>query len=164
MAAGSTYTPIATTTLSSTSSLVTFSSIPSTYTDLVFISNAKFTAAGDFSGRLYFNNDTSSLYSTTFLFGTGSAAGSSRPADPSAGYAGRFTNEMGNGITNIMNYANTTTFKTFIDRGNNPTNLVAATVNLYRSTSAINRLDFKPDNSLVWAIGSTFTLYGIAAA
>ena len=38
MAAGSTYTPIATTTLGSAGT-ITFSSIPSTYTDLVIVLN-----------------------------------------------------------------------------------------------------------------------------
>ena len=164
MAAGATYTPIATTTLSSNQTTVTFSSISTSYTDLVLISNAKFTAAGDYSGRMWFNSDTGSNYSTTFLYGNGSSAGSSRPSSPTAIYCGRFDNEWGNGITHIMNYSNTTTFKTVIDRGNNSQAIVCTTANLWRSTSAITTISFAPDAGYTWSSGSTFTLYGIASA
>jgi len=40
MAAGKTYEPIATTTLSSSAATITFSSISGSYTDLVFVSTA----------------------------------------------------------------------------------------------------------------------------
>ena len=46
MAAGSTYTPLATNTLSSSSASITFSSISGSYTDLVLVMNRKQNIAG----------------------------------------------------------------------------------------------------------------------
>jgi len=76
MAAGSTYTPIATTTLGSSATSYTFTSIPSTYTDLVIVAQIK----GDTTTylNLRFNGDTGSNYSRTTLSGNGSTASSER--------------------------------------------------------------------------------------
>jgi hypothetical protein len=66
-----------------------------------------------------------------------------------------------------MNYSNATTFKTVLSRGNRASAETAADVNLYRSTSALTRIDLAMGGSFPtnnFATGSTFTLYGIAAA
>jgi len=164
MAAGSTYTPIATTTLGSSQATVTFSSIPSTYTDIVLICSARETSA---SGgiEVKINSDTGSNYSYTQLYGTGSTAASNRTTNET--YLGLLgaqvgTNAIGSIIVNFMNYANTTTYKTAISRGNN-NDYVTTRVHLWRSTSAINRFDLTSQGTS-FASGSTFTLYGIAAA
>jgi len=74
MAAGVTYTPIATTTLGSAQSSVTFNSF-SGYTDLVCVYSTYSTVAvADIV--IQFNGDTGSNYSATLLFGDGSSAGS----------------------------------------------------------------------------------------
>lgn len=167
MAAGSTYTPIATTTLGSAASSYTFSSIPSTYTDLVLIVSATVSAGS--GGRIQFNSDTGSNYSNTQLSGTGTAASSSRD---SSAVSARFTYEgsIGVGDANrnlsviqIQNYANTTTYKTFLARANRVTTGLDAIVGMWRSTSAINSVTLFPfgDN---FSTGCTFTLYGIASA
>ena len=70
MAAGNTYTPIATTTLSSSQNDITFSSIPSTYTDLVIVFNGKSTNAG-----------TSSAANLSISAGTTSAIGALQLTD-----------------------------------------------------------------------------------
>ena len=57
----STMTPIATNTLTAVASSVTFSSIPSTYTDLVLVLQGSFDSADDV--RFRFNGDTGSNYS-----------------------------------------------------------------------------------------------------
>jgi hypothetical protein len=64
-----------------------------------------------------------------------------------------------------MNYANTTTYKTVLARSNVTDFRVAAIVGLWRSTSAINTIQLRSDNSSYnFTTGSTFTLYGISAA
>jgi hypothetical protein len=163
-----TYEPIATTTLGSAQSSVTFSSISGSYTDLVAILSVKGTASGndiDVSGQ--FNSDTGSNYSWTRIYGTGSAAGSQRGS--SVAYL-RIGNMAGSGyssyspmILNIQNYSNTTTFKTMLGRPNNPDRIVDAYVNLWRSTSAITSISFSAASGN-FDTGSTFTLYGIKAA
>ena len=72
----STMTPIATNTLVSATNSITFSSIPQGYTDLILIhSNISGTTQ---QLRLTFNGDSGSNYSTTELYGTGSAVSHAR--------------------------------------------------------------------------------------
>ena len=166
MAAGATYTPIATTTLGSAQASVTFSSIPSTYTDLILILKTGEDTTSDGNTFVQFNSDTSTNYSMTQLFGDGSSASSAR--NTSQVKTGIYTNygaganTYGTGIAHIMNYANTTTYKTMISRGNNETGTIAR-IHLWRSTSAINSI-YMFLNSGNFKAGSMFTLYGILAA
>lgn len=158
-----TYEPIATTTLGSAQTTITFSSIPQTYTDLVLIYSAKYTSAG--SSEMRFNGDTSNNYSLTYLYGNGSAAGSGRNSTQPAiyvDYTGSSTNFVLNKV-DIMNYTNATTFKTVLIRTGDVSTQTAAEVALWRKTpEAITTISlFYTSN---FAIGSTFTLYGIKAA
>jgi hypothetical protein len=158
MAAGNTYTQIASTTLGSAASSVTFSSIPSTYTDLVLVFNGVSSADADF--RLQFNGDTASNYSNTYINGNGSTVGSGR--DP-VGTIGEGNTGDTVVIANIMNYSNATTYKTTISRGNTSNKNVMARVMTWRSTSAINSI-VANRSSGNFSTGSTFNLYGITAA
>ena len=73
MAAGRTYTPIATTTLAANTQTITFSSISGSYTDLVLIINLKGNATNTTSG-MRFNSDTASNYSATAISGDSTGA------------------------------------------------------------------------------------------
>jgi hypothetical protein len=157
----STYAPIATQTLGSAASSVTFSSIPSTYTDLVCVISGSFSAAQGVYVR--FNNDSGSNYSSTFITGNGSAASSSRSTSDVWTPLGYLGTDLSNTIFSVMNYANTTTNKTGIGRGNTAAALTFGTVGLWRSTAAINRLDIQPTSGTI-TTGTTLTLYGIKAA
>ena len=163
-----TYSPIATATGTGSSDTVTFSSIPSTYTDLVLIVSATAASgASDYVPFLTFNNDTTTNYSTTTLRGDGSAASSVRDSNETGitltSNYGIETANLSNLVISIMNYSNATTYKTVLDRYNSPSRNVVAKVGLYRSTSAINRLDITL-SGVNWSSTSTFTLYGIKAA
>jgi hypothetical protein len=172
MAAGATYEPIATQTLGSNQASVTFSSVPSTYTDLVLICNAVTTVAG-WSMLLRFNSDTSSSYSSTQLVGTGSSVVTSRGNNLPTIYLGYYPDAFGqlgynSFIVNIQNYCNTTTFKTALCRSNNlsssgATNAVEQSVGLWRKTEAISTVSLTAGSGNIVA-GSTFTLYGIKEA
>lgn len=172
MAAGSTYTPIATQTISGSPTSVTFSSIPGTYTDLMVVTQTAFTAGTDLYYR--FNGDTGSNYSNTILFGTGSTAGSARNSSATAGildYYGNPITTVGDSMMymNIFNYANTTTYKTSLSRSSRGTSSGGGTdaiVNLWRSTAAITSITFGGGSGLsqTWVNGSVISLYGIAAA
>jgi len=157
MPAGSTYTPIATTTAGGSSAVVTFSSIPSTYTDLVIVCNFLAMSAGGVN--LTYNNDTGANYSNTEIYGDGSTAVSARGSSQRIAFTNA-SNPM-NAIINVQNYANSTTYKTLLNRWNSSL-YTFATVGLWRSTASINRIDLTASSNI--AAGSTFTLYGIAAA
>jgi hypothetical protein len=164
MAAGMTYFPIATQTLVSTAATVTFSSIPATYTDLILIINGKYAASDDSSPSIQFNGDTSTNYSVTALNGDGTNTSSFREASQTQVPVGSMSGEQSTTIVNIMNYTNTTTYKTVISRGNASTR-VRTYVGLWRKTpEAINQIDILRATTNNFAIGSTFTLYGISAA
>ena len=162
MAAGNTYEAIATQTLGSAAASVTFSSISSSYTDLIFIFNPN----GSIDNlNLQFNGDTGTNYSRTNLYGNGTSASSSRGSNAS----GIGLTISGDGETvrcNIMNYANATTYKTTIQRADASISAdiyLGAMVGLWRSTAAVNSIKFYPNSGNIPA-GAVLTLYGIKAA
>jgi hypothetical protein len=159
MAAGNTYVALATTTVTSQTSY-TFSSIPSTYTDLVIIFGGVASAADTMAFR--FNSDTGSNYSDTVLKGDGTSAISNRRSNQTLGYYGTPSTVQSTVIGNIINYANTTTYKTAIGRGNSADSQVETRVLLWRSTAAINSVTILCGGGST--LTGTFTLYGIAAA
>jgi hypothetical protein len=160
MPAGSTYTPIATTTLGSAQNTITFSSIAGTYTDLVVIYSGSSTVSDFFSIR--FNGDTGSNYSLTDLYGTGSSANSARFSNQTKISRNEAVGQS-NAIINIMNYSNTTTYKTVLTRSNSAADAAFAVVGLWRNTAAITSVSLIHDGAN-FATGSMFTLYGIASA
>ena len=162
-----TYEPIATTTLSSNQTSYTFSSIPATYTDLVLICNFKNSVGAGYWGQLQFNGDTGSNYSTTVLDGNGTSATSYRYSNENVGVriGGTTTANNNPSIVNIMNYANTTTYKTQITRYSDASRAAQAFASLWRSTAAINSIKIQIESATADIVaGSTFTLYGIKAA
>lgn len=167
MAAGSTYEPIATTTLGSAAASITFSSIPSTYTDLRLVFTGTGTAVANAWG--IFNGDTGTNYSGTILNGSGSAAASARYTTNAYIYFTYYTNfptTPPSMITmDIFSYAGST-YKTALytlSQDYNGSGSVSVGVALWRSTAAINSVSIQaPSNT--WATGTTATLYGIKAA
>jgi hypothetical protein len=165
MAAGETYEPIATTTLGSNQSSVTFSSIAGTYTDLVIIINGGQSVATA-NGGLQFNGDTGNNYSNTRMGGNGSSVVSSRALSESLLRIDAYgwpTSNNANSIIQIQNYSNTTTFKTVLTRFNATVYGTDTIVGLWHSTSAINQIVIKSE-AYNWLSGTTFTLYGIKNA
>ena len=161
MAAGSTYTPIATTTLGSSASDITFSSISGTYTDLILVFNG--TASGAANLKVQLNSDTGTNYSYTALYGTGSAAGSNRESSITSARAGYITTAQTGTILQFQNYSNSTTYKTVLMRDFPSGGDVEAAVSLWRNTAAITSIKFFPSSGTL-ATGSIATLYGISAA
>jgi hypothetical protein len=143
---------------------VTFSSIPQGYTDLQVVSRVIPTTSGNPNDFFRLNADTGSNYSYTYMGGNGSTAVSSRGSNVAFGL--NFASGLNSGYQSIMqiqNYSNTTTFKTILSRSGDAGNQVNAFVNLWRNTAAITSLTlFTSSDS--FAVGSTFTIYGIANA
>ena len=176
MAAGSTYTPIATTTLGSAQSSVTFSSI-SGYTDLVLVTVAATTHSSATFLNVQFNGDGGTNYSATDLYGNGTSASSARDTNTAKGWLGldvSISNTLGDNVTvtNFMNYSSSLTNKTFISRCNRASSSLDyfgtnATVALWRNTAPITSIvvyNSRGGANYNFSTGSTFTLYGIQAA
>ena len=159
-----TYQPIASQTLGSNASSVTFSSIAADWTDLVLV--AALQASSTVYTSLRFNGDTGNNYSSTYVFGNGSTASSSRQSNTSV-IAGFGSNNSGNPVPfalNVFNYANTNVYKTTLSTNANVGGDFGKTVGLWRSTAAITSLTLITSTANSWAAGSTFSLYGIKAA
>jgi hypothetical protein len=161
-----TYTELLRTTVGTATTSVTLSSIPSGYTDLVLIVNASSTSTNNHHIRVGNGSiDTGSNYSTTILYGDGSSAGSARFSSAGYIYAGQGSTSQFTDVFNFQNYSNTTTNKTVINRTSVVTagGWVGANVGLWRSTSAINTIEYYTAAGNI-NVGATFSLYGIANA
>jgi hypothetical protein len=166
-----TYTPIATTTLGSNAASVTFSSITSAYTDLILVSFARSTIAST-GNNLYcrFNSDSGTNYSATEIAGDGSSVYADPQVNSTYAFIG-FTSGasaasdvFGVSTSNFQNYANATTNKTMISRGNAAGQGTHTIVSMWRSTAAITQIVVYPAGVNNFAAGSSFTLYGVKNA
>lgn len=164
-----TYEPINTQTLTSNIADVYFTSIPQTYTDLVLVITA--VAGGNTNAAWRVNNDNGNNYSTQQTYSTSSnTIGTSNAQDNFA----RFDNWGAIGTTGLygcvvhfMNYSNTATHKTCINRSGNDGGPYPGTsfhVGTWRNTAAITSINILSQSGIWFATGSTFTLYGIRAA
>lgn len=172
MAASNTYQAIATTTLSSNATTVTFSSIASTYTDLILQITILQNGTATVTNGFFQLNSATTGYSKTIMQGNGTTATSVRQTNMDRGYY-----DMDPSATNwafhtyhFMNYANTSTYKTVLSRQNLPAGGATGSVHLWQNTAAINTISITASDNMGGGIadqfvsGSTFTLYGISAA
>ena len=168
----STYTLISSNVLSSSAASVTFSAIPSTYTDLVFRISARGQRAIYIDGLvMQFNGDSATNYSTRLLTGTGTAASSFGNANQTSL---SFNSIVGDGATAntfsstevyIPNY-NSTAAKplgviTHTENNSATDYFMRALANLYRGSSGISSVVFTPEIGPNFVAGSSFYLYGI---
>jgi hypothetical protein len=163
----STYTLISSNVLTTTATSVTFSAIPSTYTDLVLRCSTR-GSTGTGAIRVTFNGDTATNYSDTALIGNGSAASSSRDTSQNEGYAyntNNFTTYTANTFSNsefyIPNYlvsANKPLSSFGVQETNDPAAGMATTALLWRNTAAITSITLGITS---FVAGSSFYLYGI---
>jgi hypothetical protein len=166
MAKTATYSLIASTTGTGSSNTISFTSIPATYTDLVIVFDGAATTGGTAGFAFTINGvNSGNLYSDTRLQGNGSAASSARNSNQNSGNFGYISSSNRSMfILHIMDYSNTTTFKTTISRSHTQDasdGRVGAYVTLYRATAAVNRVDILATPN--FSTTSTFKLYGIQA-
>ena len=170
--ASATYTLISSQTLGSTTSSVTFSSIPSTYNDLKLVVSAR----GDNTNYTVFitpelNGDTGTNYSYTGLLGNSSSASSGRDSNGTGAYdnvagANATAHTVGSMEFYFPNY-NSTGSKPYFSMNIVETNdttaahaEIQANAHLYRGTSGISSITLTP-NSGNFVANSSFYLYGI---
>ena len=169
----STYTLISSNVLSSSAASVTFSAIPSTYTDLVVRISARSTRVANSNNLdLRINADSSALYSYTYLYGSGSSAASSRSSADTSLFISTMNaaNSTANTFTSAEIYIPSYTasqnkaigsFGAF-ENNSATVNEIDANAHLYRSTTAITSLTlYSGLGSFNFESGSSFYLYGI---
>jgi hypothetical protein len=167
----STYTLITSQTLVSSAGTVTFSAIPSTYTDLIVKASVRNNDTGGGLMYVYFNGDAANAagYTVTRLTGNGSTATSSQNAQ--SGYQIDTTGETANTFTSFEMY-----IPQYNSTGNKPISVNyavetnAATVNYLQSVAlldtntAISSISLFNVSTLQFVSGSSFYLYGISNA
>jgi hypothetical protein len=157
---------IATQTLASNTTNITFSSIPSTYKDLHLRYVAKNVNSGLTDVGLTFNDDGGGNYSKSWIFSFDGAGPyeSGNDSAISLGYTvGNDTSVYGAGLIDIPDYAVTTKNKTITyltgnekSSGNTTTLIIGA--GQWRNTAAISSITI---SCATFATGSRFELYGI---
>jgi hypothetical protein len=162
----SSYIPIASQTLGSSASSVTFSSIPTTLNgktlrDLVLVSS--YTVFGIASCFIRLNSDTGSNYSSVYAVGTGSSAmsggyGNNR-LDIDSDNSTQSTDRVQT-IVQFFDFAQTNKHKSVLLRKDNPTSRgTLMQASRWANTNAITSILISSDSS--YLAGSTFSLYGI---
>ena len=167
------YESIATVTLGSSASTITFSSIPSTYQHLQIRGIAQASTASALEDcTISLNSDTtSSNYYTHRLWGTGASAASQGFAGGGGYYlyqgvipANTSTNIFGAIVIDILDYANTnknTTTRTLSGVDLNGSGQVALCSGLWLNTAAINTVTVSIPAGANFKQYSSFALYGI---
>lgn len=151
---------------------VEFTGIPSTYTHLQVRITSRDNRSAIVNNNLfvYINSDTSTNYSYHLLSGDGSSAtgdgGGSTDlmiAGTDAG-AGATSSVMGVSVFDILDYANTSKYKTtraLTGIDNNGSGVIRIWSGSWRNTAAITSLKFYPSSSATLQQYSSFALYGI---
>lgn len=166
--------PIATTLVGSGGvSSLTFSNIPNTYKHLQIrnIGREQTSGGGLFNGLFAtFNSDTSSSYAQHYIRGSGSAAqagASTSEAFMGLGgivQDGNAASIFGAGVIDILDYANTSKYKTvrtLFGYDANGSGYIVFASNLWQSTSPVTSITITPANGI--GQHSRFSLYGIKA-
>ena len=164
---------IATNTLTSNQTNITFSSIAGTYKHLQLRFMTRNNRASQLDGiYLRFNSDTASNYSEHFLRGDGATASAGATAPNSWMLSGNVAasnagaNIYGVGVIDILEYANTNinkTIRSLTGFDNNGSGYVGLFSGNWRSTSAVTSITIGSTDGTGLLSGSTFALYGIKA-
>jgi hypothetical protein len=159
----SAYIPLATVTLGSAASSVTFSSIPATYRDLILVYN--FLGSTNAFTAFTVNSDTAANKGRVRMIGDAATFTDSSSTEANF-YTGVLnTTNATTGIAQLMDYSTTDKHKTFLLRWQgteSTTQVVNAFAYRWPSTSAITSINFFTTSGN-FAIGATFNLYGIAS-
>jgi hypothetical protein len=144
-------------------SSIEFSSIPSTYTDLVlFVADRSNRSATNDAVIMKLNNTTST---GRRLYGSGSTVTSTANPDPLDVANTATSNTFSNISFYIPNYSNTTTNKPWFADGTQENNATSAyqsiTAGLYASTSAVSTITLTVETGTGFVQYSSATLYGI---
>jgi hypothetical protein len=152
---------------------IEFSSIPSTYTDLVLVASVRDSAAAGFNdGSLTINsNSPASVHTFRYLLGSGSSASSGAVASQPhiQAWLENSATSTASTFANVQfyfpNYANTSYNKSVsidsVAETNATTAYASFVAGIYASTNAITTLKLTPSSG-TYVQYSTATLYGIS--
>lgn len=156
-----TYIALQTITLGSSTSSVTFSSIPAIYRDLICVVGGQ--AASDGSLIARFNGDSAAHYSYMRIEGNGSSKNASFAPNLTFAVVGRMSGSVpSTNIFQIMDYSSTDKHKMVVGRGSAADDFVRAVVSRWPSTASITSIEVYKDGANLNS-GTVLSLYGIEA-
>ena len=157
-----TYTLIDSQLLSSTSTNITFTSIPQSYADLVLVCESS-ASTGSVYHYIRFNNDTGSNYKRVYMQARSGAQDggvfTQTYIEGNNGAAG--TSDRNYTICDIMDYSRTDKQKTvLISNSDDQAARIVEAAATWANNSAITEIDIFQGT---YAVGSRFSLYGIVS-
>jgi hypothetical protein len=166
------FNSIATTTLNTSTTTITFNSIPSTYTHLQIrgIARTDRSDGNQDALKIRYNSDTGNNYTIHYLLGNGGSASANGTTPSSANFADGITNSVsaansfGAFVVDILDYANTNKYKTvraFSAREDGSAGAVWFESGLWINTNAITSITITPNTGPNFVQYSHFALYGI---
>lgn len=159
----STYIPLANLALTSNENSVTFSSIPSTFRDLVCVVLAGGTVAR--TAVIRFNSDSGTNYFTIRMSSNASGTLSGATVNSSNhGLLSAITTTVTSGLqlnVDIVDYSATDKHKLLIGQAGNGNSGADLITTRWANNSAINSIEIFSLSGGSWTPGSTFALYGI---
>ena len=166
------YESIATTTVSTAVSSITFSSISGTYTHLQIRFLARTARANQEDNiQLRFNSDTGNNYAAHVLYGDGATAGAFSDGSSISfntrsvvAAASSTSGVFGAGVIDILDYSNASKYKTVKSLNgydNNGAGQVRLSSGLWMNTAAITGITIFSANGANISEYSSFALYGI---
>jgi hypothetical protein len=169
----SSFESIATVTVGTATSTMTFTSIPATYAHLQIRGMLNGTAAGTYNNVLMrLNGDSGANYSSHMMYGDGATAGAVAETSANRTYGQIMVSQastssyVGVGVIDILDYANTSKYKTIRSlqgiEFNSAGDIRLGSGN-WRNTAAITSIEFGTFSGN-FNVGSTLALYGIKVA
>lgn len=155
-----THIPLQSYTLASAQSSLTFNSF-SGYNDLMIVCNSA-NSASTVNTYMTFNGDTGTNYSWTRVYGAGSGSGGTNAgANSSSIFISDSTAVLETtDIIHIFSYSTYAVYKSALIRSSSPNSAIQASVGTWRNYAPITSITLTPSSGN-WAIGSTFTIYGV---
>ena len=154
------------------SSTITFSSIPSTYTSLQIRGIVRTDSGTGIGASVRLNGDTGANYASHQLYGDGTTAAVGGAASATSitnggglGFGSTTAaNIVGAFILDIHDYASTTRNKTtrvFTGRDDNSTGFIRVGSGLWMNTAAVTSISLVTSNGSNFTTQTTFALYGM---
>lgn len=167
-----TYVALAKTVLTSDQTDVTFSTIPSTYTDLIILMSARGSDTGNNDRVKITVNASGTTYSNVYLYSQGTTITSAMLSGGNTYIQmwgitsdGGTSSTFNNAEIYIPNYTASTnkviSVSAVAENNSTNTNLAGITAGLWRNTSAITSITLDPVLGTNFVSGSRFDLYGI---
>lgn len=160
----SAWTPLANTTVSGSTTTITFSSISNSYRDLVIVYSSP-SQGSQVRPLIRFNSDSGSNYNEIRMVGNGSSTSSAAFSGSHFDATGFFSsyNDPFTILANVLDYSATDKHKSVLFRADGASQATVGEMGRWANTAAITTVSFVSANGSSFPTGLTIALYGVSA-